>query len=391
MQRLRLTRRWTVTVLTAVILIGGGGAAWAMTRSSDSGNGNTQLVAAKVATINETVSTSGTIAAAQEADLNFESNGRVTHVNVAVGDKVKKGETLATIGTSALRPSYDSAKATYTAAVEAVAEASGGSSTEVAAAHSSLVAAKSGLKTARTSLRGAHLRSTINGTVTSLDLTKGQSVSSTGSAGSSSSQVVVQSSKTFIVNATVDDTEVKSVKKGQKVSVTPDGADTAVDGVVKTVSAVPDTSSSVVSFPVVIAVNGHPSGVYAGASATASITTKHVANVLEIPTLAITYDNSTATVKVRSGGSTATRTITVGTSYGAETQVLSGLKSGEQVVVATPTFPGRPTGGSGSGGTGEFPGGGTFPGGGEFPGGGSFPGGGTFTNGNGPGAFSGQG
>jgi macrolide-specific efflux system membrane fusion protein len=119
--------------------------------------------------------------------------------------------------------------------------------------------------------------------------------------------------------------------------------------------------------------------VYAGATATASITTKHVANVLEIPTFAITYNGSTASVRVKSGSSTSTRTITVGTSYGLETQVLSGLKAGEDVDVTIPTFPGRPTGGTGSN---EGPSvQGVFPG----------EGGGTFPSGSGPGAFSGNG
>jgi hypothetical protein len=108
-----------------------------------------------------------------------------------------------------------------------------------------------------------------------------------------------------------------------------------------------------VTFPVVVTVSGHPDGVYSGASATLVITTKHVSNVLEIPTLAITYSGSTATVKLRQGGSTTSRTVTTGTSYGLETQVLSGLKSGDKVVVSIPTFPGARggTGGEGNGNT----------------------------------------
>lgn len=376
MLKLSVTRRWVVPAIVAVVVVGGGGAAWAMTRPSGSGSADSQIVAAKIATINETVSTSGTIAPAHEADLNFASSGRVSRVRVAVGDKVMKGETLATIGTATLRASYDSARANYTAAVESVAEASGGSSTALTAAHSSLVAAKSQLATARKALHNAHLRATIAGTITSLNLTKGEAVSPTSSAGTSDAQVVIQSTSTFVVNVTVDDTQVKTVKKGQPVEVTPEGATSAVRGVVKTVNALPDTTSSVVSFPVVIAVSGHPAGVYAGATATASITTKHVANVLEIPTFAITYNGSTASVQVKTGGSTSTRTVTVGTSYGLETQVLSGLKAGEDVVVTVPSFPGRPTGGTGSN---------------EAPSQGVFPGGGTFPSGSGPGAFSGNG
>ncbi len=194
-------------------------------------------------------------------------------------------------------------------------------------------------------------------------------------------------SKNTIVNASVDDTEVSQVKKGQSVAITPEGATTPVSGVVKSVSSVASSSSGVVSFPVVVTVSGHPSGVYAGASATLVITTKKVSNVLEIPTLAITYSGSTATVKVQQNGSTSTRTVTVGATYGLESQVLSGVKAGEKVLVTIPTFGGRPggrtggegfgsggftrggeTGGTGTGGTGGFGSGGFGSGG--FGGGG---------------------
>jgi macrolide-specific efflux system membrane fusion protein len=291
---------------------------------------------------------------------------------------VRKGQTLATVGTAALQASKDAARASVTAAQESVAEAS--SSTAQTAAQSSLVAARSQLKSATTALADARLRSTITGTVTSVDLSKGESVSGTAATGDDSSasdssgsdsQVVVQSSKRFIVNASVDDTEVKSVKKGQAVAVTPDGATSSVPGVVRSVGAIPSSSSSVVSFPVVVRLTGHPSGIYSGASATVVMTTKHTSNVLEIPTFAIINNGSTATVQVQNGSSTSTRTISVGTSYGLETQVLSGLKAGEKVVVTLPSFSGRAptsTGSGNGGGLGEF--GGTGSGGG-FPSGGT--------------------
>jgi multidrug efflux pump subunit AcrA (membrane-fusion protein) len=410
---LRVFRRWPVVVaVVVVVVVGGGATAWALTRSSGSGTATTQVVAAKVATINQTVSTSGTIAAAKEADLDFGASGRVTKIKVKVGDKVTKGQVLATVSNTALAATYDAAKATVSSAKDRVSEDASASSTQLTADKAELTAARSQLSSARTAYRDARLRATIAGTVTSLDLTKGEQVSGSASSGSGSggngsnsaaaaaasddsssgsdSQVVVQSTKTYIVNATVDDTEVKSVKKGQTVAITPQGATESVTGTVASVSAVPSTSDDVVTFPLVVKVSGHPSGVYAGASATLVITTKHVSNVLEIPTLAITYSGSTASVKVSAGGHTSTRTISAGTSYGLETQVLSGLKSGEKVVVSIPSFgnfrrtgTGTGTGGFGNrtggfgGGTGGFGGGtggeGGFGGGGAgaFGGGGS--------------------
>jgi macrolide-specific efflux system membrane fusion protein len=324
-------------------------------------------------------------------------------VLVVTGDKVRNGQALARTGTAPLTAAYDAAKAQRESAVDTASEDSGDSSAQRSADAAQVTAATTAATEAKQALTAATLRSTIAGTVTSVDLTVGQQVSpstasassgtgtttatsgrgdttatpstTTAATSSTGSQVVVQSAGK-IVNGTVDDTDVQQVKPGQAVAITPDGATAPVSGVVQSVGSVPSSSSGVVTFPVVIRVTGHPTGVYAGASATMTITTKHVSNVLEIPTLAVTYAGSTASVEVQQGGSTVKRTVTIGATYGLESQVLSGVKSGEKVRVTIPTFGGRL---GRSGGTGFGGGGGTGTGGGEFTNGG----GGGFTNGGG--------
>jgi multidrug efflux pump subunit AcrA (membrane-fusion protein) len=370
-----------------VVLAAGGVTAWAMTRSSGS-TSSTQLVAAAVNTIESTVSASGTIDPAQQASLDFAATGRVTQVFVSTGDTVTKGQRLATVAKTSLVASRDAARATESAAADQVAaDTSSTSAVQLASDKAALTAAKSALRSAKAELAAATLRATISGTVTSVDLTVGEQVSggssSTGigganaedsAASSSSSQVEIQSSDSFIVDATVDDTEVGQVKKGQSVAITPAGAVTSVAGTVTSVSSVPTSSSGVVTFPVVVAVTGHPTGVYAGASATLTITTKQPIRALEIPTLAVHYNGSKATVQVNDGNGVVTRSITVGQSFGLETQVLSGIKAGDKVVVTIPTFARGVTPRGGTGGFGGGFGGGNF-GGGNFGGGGSFGGG----------------
>jgi macrolide-specific efflux system membrane fusion protein len=380
--------------IVVVVLAGGGVTAWAMSRTSSSTAGSTQLVAAAVNTITSTVSASGTIEPAHQASLDFATTGRVTKVLVKAGDKVTKNQRLATVAKTALVASKDAAQATESAAADKVAaDGSSTSSVQLAADDAALSAARSALRSAKASLAAATLRSTIAGTVTAVSLTVGEQVSggasSTGtgqngnaaaaaadsSSSSSTSQVAIQSTNTFIVDATVDDTEISQVKAGQSVAITPAGATVPVTGTVTSVSSVPTSSSGVVTFPIVIGVSGHPSGVYAGASATLSITTKKSFKALEIPTLAIRYSGSKATVQVNNGGGVTTRTITVGTSYGLETQVLSGISAGDKVVVTIPTFGRGTVNRGGTGGTGGFGGFGGGTGGtggfGGFGGGGS--------------------
>ena len=101
------------------------------------------------------------------------------------------------------------------------------------------------------------------------------------------------STNSFNVQATVDATQVGQIKVGDQVTITPRGSSTAVYGTVSSVGLVASSgsSSSVASFPVVVAVTGTPSGLYAGSSATLSITTVQLNNVVEVPTSAISYSN----------------------------------------------------------------------------------------------------
>jgi multidrug efflux pump subunit AcrA (membrane-fusion protein) len=345
-----------VIIGVVVLALLGGGSALAATQpwSSKSTGATTDLVAAKLTTIVQTVSASGTVEPAKQADLDFAVSGRVTRVRVKIGDVVKKSQTLAAVGTAALVEQRAAAEATVAADADKVSADTSGSAQQTAD-EAALVAARSSLHSANLDLADANLKATFGGTVTAVNLSVGQQVSAGGDgeaqSGSSSSQVSIQSTRTFVVNATVDDTEVSEVKKGQAVAVTPEGAIAAVAGTVTSVTTVPTSSSGVVSFPITIALTGHPSGVYAGSSATLAITTSKAVNVLAIPTLAITYNGSTATVKVKTGSGTQTRTITVGQTYGQQTAVKSGLVAGDQVVVTIPTFARLGTTGGGSGGT----------------------------------------
>jgi RND family efflux transporter MFP subunit len=345
-----------VVVGVVVLALLGGGSALAATQpwSSKSTGATTEVVAAKMTTIVQTVSASGTVEPAKQADLDFAVSGRVTHIRVKVGDVVKKGQTLATVGTAALVEQRAAAEATVSADADKVDEDSSGTAQQTAD-EAALVAARSALRSADLDLADAKLKSTFGGTVTAVNLSVGQQVSAGGDgqaqSGDSAAQVSLQSTRTFIVDATVDDTEVSEVKKGQAVAVTPEGATEAVAGTVTSVTTVPTSSSGVVSFPLTIALTGHPEDVYAGSSATLAITTSKAVNVLAIPTLAITYSGSTATVKVKTGSGTQSRTITVGQTYGQQTAVKSGLVAGDKVVVTIPTFARIGTTGGGGGGT----------------------------------------
>ena len=414
-------RNIIVAAVVVVVAVGAGIGIWLGTSSSAAPGLQitTQTVSVTTGTMQQTVATSGTIAPAQQANLNFGVSGTVTGVNVSAGQTVTAGQTLATVDPSALQATANSAQASLTAAQAKLAsdQAANASSSQITSDQASVTSAQSQLTTAQTNLANASLTSTITGTVASVDLSVGQQVSSnsnssssgsgsastgssaTGSSGasagglggglasssaassssssssgsstSSTAQIVVISTNSFIVNATVDDTQVGEVKQGDQVVITPSGSTTNVYGTVSSVGLIASSSSTVATFPVSIAVTGSPTGIYAGSTATLSIVVEQLNNVIQVPTAAISYSGGQSTVTVVQNGNHVSRAVTTGVSSAGETQVTSGLTSGEKVLEQVVKF----NGATGAGGRSLFGGGTTGAGGFGGAGGARFRGG----------------
>jgi len=148
-------------------------------------------------------------------------------------------------------------------------------------------------------------------------------------------------------------------------------------------------STGTASFPVSIAVTGSPTGLYAGGTVTAQIVVRQLTNVLTVPTAAISSQNGATTVSKLVNGKPVSTPVVVGTVLGASTQVTSGLKEGDQVVVRQFRLPsGTNTGNGGQ--RGQFGRGGFGGTGGGF-GGGGFRGGGFGGTGGGGAATGGRG
>jgi len=356
---------------------------------------SSETVKVTMGTIKQTVATSGTLEPATEASLDFGVSGTVTGVDVHAGEVVTAGQVLATVGTTALSSDVDAAQANVASAQARLSsdEAAGGSTTEIDSDEASVTSAESSLTTAQTDLADASLTSTISGTVASVDLTVGQAVTGTGTGGggggeggsdaaaadsdstSSTGQVVVIGTNSYIVNTTVDDTDIGQVAEGDQATVTPTGATTVDYGTVASIGLIATETSDVATFPVVIDVTGDPTGLYAGSTADVSIIVKQLNDVVEVPTAAITYNPTSgqATVSEVKNGKDVSVDVTVGQAADGETQITSGVSSGDSIVERVFKF----TGGAGRTGGAGITGGFTRTGGGGFGGGGGgFTGGG---------------
>ena len=357
-------RRLLIAPLVALMAV----VIWLGYRSTDHAGAATvdHTVTVSTGTISETVAASGTVEPAQSADLSFSASGQVTAVDVKAGQSVTAGAALATVDPATGQTAVAQDQSTVAQDQDKVSSdtTSDASAVQMTADQANLAAADAALASAEETLAGATLTSPIDGTVSVVNLTVGQQVGSAeggngGGAGSSangasategssggaatdasttSTPEVEVVSAGFVVNLSVDDTQIAKLKVGQTAAIstsTGSNGSTGAAGTVTSVGEVATATDGVASFPVTVAVSGAPTGLFSGDTVEVAITYQELSNVLEVPSAAVTQSGGAATVSALVNGSRMTKRVTTGVTSGGETQIVSGLQAGDQVIVAT--------------------------------------------------------
>lgn len=379
----RPLRRRGVVVGVVVVLLAGALGGWLVLRRPAAASATTTTATVSRGDVKQTVTASGTIAAATSDDDSFSVAGTVTRVYVAAGDRVRKGQRLARIDDDGLVATRTAAASSLTAAYAQLTadRKADASDAQIASDRASISSAEAALSQADDDVDDAVLRASIAGTVTDVGIAVGDTVGSATGGTSDTATISIVSGGHYVLDADLSAADARSVRKGMQASLTVTGVTDTVYGTVKSVSLVAQAGDSGAAvFPVVIEVTGTRKDLYAGVSADATITVKVRQNVLTVATQAV-HSDSAGTYVNRIVDGTAVRTkVEVGSTYGMQTEITSGLKAGDTVEVVSFRLP------SGAGGDGDqqqrmqqlqqmMQNGGGMPAGG-VPAGGSFPGGG---------------
>ena len=346
--------------------------------------------------IQSTVSGSGDLATANQADVDFAASGEITHIYVKAGQHVGRDELLARVDPDAANVALAQAEATVQSAQDALDQAetaaatattttasaasatksagatsssgsgaSGATSTmTVAAAQANLDSAQLSVTSAERDLAATTLRAPMAGTVAAVNGAVGTTVgggsssssssSSSGSGdatvtgglgggGASTSTSGSSSGSSFITLAQLSrykmqvylsESDIGSVKVGQPATVTVNAASgeefaarVSQIGVLSSSSG--SGTSSAVSYPVTLTLDQTSGHLKAGMSATADIVTSQVTGIA-VPSQALS--GSTVTVEA-ADGTQAPSACRPGSSATSTTQVVSGLKAGDKLVV----------------------------------------------------------
>ncbi len=198
---------------------------------------------------------------------------------------------------------------------------------------------RANLKQLEEQLSYTDIESPIDGVVLSRDVEMGDAVSSILVLGSSATLVMTLGDTSSVyVKGKVDESDIGKVYLGQPARIKVESfKDKTFNGVVTKISPMGVEKDNVTTFEVRVSINNPGGELKAEMTANAEVILEEHKNVLQIPEGSIIYDkDKKASVEVPdSSGKDGKKKVAVniGISNGAKTELLSGLKEGDQVVL----------------------------------------------------------
>ncbi len=202
------------------------------------------------------------------------------------------------------------------------------SAADLAALQKAIDAAKAGVAVANQNLAAATIVSPIDGTVQAVNFAVGDAVT----ASSTTAVVKVIGQAGYEVTAIVAVDKLADVKLGQAANVKPDGSSRRLSGEVVAIGA-PVTTNGATTYPVSIGVDADDA-LRNGTVASVEIITASAESTVAVPTSAVHVEGDRATVNVVDGSKTSVVTVTLGVIGREWTQIKSGLRAGQQVLLA---------------------------------------------------------
>ena len=350
-------------------------------------------------TLSTVISATGTLEPVDQVEVGTQVSGDIAEIFVDFNSKVKKGQVIAELDKSKLQSTLNQAEiALHSAEIDyqykantyqrilALSQSNSASAVDLEQAEYNMNAAKYALERsqndvaqAKLNLSYATIKSPIDGVVLKRAVDVGQTVAA--SMSTPTLFVIAKDLKQMKVMADVDEADIGSVKKSQKVTFTVDAfQNETFTGKVQEVRLSPTTTSNVVTYTVVINAKNPKLKLLPGMTATCTIVTKEVKDALTIPVKALKFSPSAGTsfakpenlppppdmaaggfggskpngkfkgnksrqktadgaqskaeVWINVNGNLAPHPVTTGLNDGVNVQVLKGLSLGDSVVVS---------------------------------------------------------
>lgn len=349
--------------LGIVLLIGGCGSQNTAATAVEEKYIPVEVLPATVQTLVETTNFNGKINSDQALNLVPKMPGKVTSVNVHVGDKVNSGTVLFTLDSADLQKAVDqasigvlSAEARYQQTKEQIDLAktnlerqkqlyaagaiskvqleqaeSQASETPLQLAQIGWDQAKLGLQQAQEALSNAVVTAPVEGTVTAVNVKAGEMASSAQPA------VSMTQLSSLYVDISVPENIVNALKLGQEAKVTVTSAE-AQDLTGKISSLAPASDARTMLYALKVVIDNPDGKIKPGMFAKVEMITESRSDVLAVNSEAIVTKNGKLFVYVVENEAAVEKEVTTGLDSGAMVEVTNGLNPDEQVIIKGQTL-----------------------------------------------------
>ena len=354
--------------------------AYSFIGSNDTAVIEAKTVAAKKGNVTTMVTATGTIEPTNQVDVGTQVSGVVEKIYVDYNSVVTEGQLIAELDKTNLKAAQTQAQASYDNAVsqrnylqtiyerqkslydnQVISKSDFDDAVyNYETAKGTVIQRLSDLQSAKTNLGYANIYSPINGVVLSRAIEEGQTVAASYST--PTLFTIAEDLKEMQVEADVDEADIGEVKDGQRVSFTVDAYQgQEFEGVVTQVRLDPTITSNVVTYTVVIKADNPDLKLKPGLTATISIYTLELKNVLSVEAKAINFkptppemmayneqqnirvdrpkdvpmpteDGATQVWVLEANGAISPKEVTLGASDGVHVQILDGISENDKLV-----------------------------------------------------------
>lgn len=349
-------RRVRLLVVCLIVTAAGGGW-WIQHRkaTADAESPHVQWVKPESRAITSSVNATGTVKLKTGAEVRVgaQLSGIVRRLNVTVGSHVNQGDVIAEIDSRPVTAKIDQARTQLAQAEVSAVKASvdfgrsqklfeagiipaqqfEDSKSALNAANASVTAAQSVVSTAQVDLAYVDIRAPISGTVASIATQQGETVAA--SFATPTFVTIIQEAALEVI-AMVDEADIGSVRRGEKVEFTTETyPDHEFQGTVTRIAPVATIVSGVVNYEVAISIERDVPLLRPDMTANVNIrTSEHRA--LLVPSECVHKEGGESFVNVQHpGGGVVKRSVSVAGRIADETEITHGLDVDEMVEIET--------------------------------------------------------
>jgi macrolide-specific efflux system membrane fusion protein len=290
----------------------------------------------------QTVSATGRIVSSEQADLSFMSAGRADSVLVDVGDKVAKGQKLATIDRSTFPQQLRQAQLEIQVQKEVLKNMKRDSNDDAYsknqrnAQEAVIKKAESAYEGILRQMRDNALYAPIGGTIIKKNINVGEVVTS------GEIVFVIANPNDLFIESNIPEVDIVDISSGQKVLLTFDALaeDEVFSGNVTDVDPASTLIQEVVFYRIKIRMDSFDSRLKLGMSCNDDIVIANAENILMIPQRAVKKENGKKYVEILKEGKDGQETEKVYVETGISgdngmIEVKNNLKEGEKVITFT--------------------------------------------------------